>query len=110
MSAFGDATDAARNGHEVRRMTDYRSGSPGRIGVSKNRLTNSDPNKKAKPSTMSNIPTRAAINPQSSRLATEGASGVGGGIEEAGVSWSSVDAAKSVSTSTEGRVARSGVT
>ena len=60
-------------------------------------------------STVPTVPARAAVNSQLPALAAEGAPGVVVGSEEAAMSLSSVDAAKSVSTSTERGVAWSGV-
>ena len=60
-------------------------------------------------STVPTVPARAAVNSQLPALAAEGAPGVVVGSEEAAMSLSSVDAAKSVSTSTERGAARSGV-
>jgi hypothetical protein len=83
-----------------------------RIDVSlapKNRLARSDPSKKTKPSAISTVPAQAAVDSQLSALAAAGTSGVAGGTEEAAISLSSVDAANSVSTSTERGAARSGV-
>jgi hypothetical protein len=76
---------------------------------SKNRLARSDPTKKTKPSAISTVPAQAAVDPPLSALAAAGTSGVVGGAEEAAMSLSGVDAAKSISTLTERGAARSGV-
>src|ERR1700722_683630 len=72
---------------------------------SKNRLARIDPTKKTKPSAISTVPARAVVNSQSFASATEGEPGVVDGEDEAAMSFSSVDAAKSISTSTERGVA-----
>ncbi len=83
-----------------------------RIGVSlgsKNRLARIDPIRKMKPSAISAVPARATVDSRSFASATEGAPGVVDGTDESAMSLSSVDAAKSISTSTERGVAWSAV-